>query len=631
MSTNEVKGGAYKAFEKLHSDWLMTFKMHLHLVAVLAVVQGVLIWLLGWIFISNMDRQMMFSYWASKISRMLFMNPSFTIDLPTGAKSFSASQIVSTPLAQSAAHKTTIILLVFFVLTLSVYYLLIPWTKKLTKKGEELFSREHIRGAKLLTEKQLSDAILATKKMFSILIGSVPWLRIFECEHLAIFGKTRVGKTVIMFQILEKIRNANAKAAVLDVKNDYLEKWYDPAQGDLLFNVLDERCVGWNIFNELETLMDVDSIAATIIPDAKGGGSNEQFFNDAARAVLVGGIHVCIQKNTKTTKALRDIIFQNTELLLECIENVKAGKRGAQFIQQPASALAGSVIAVLTQYCSWLDYMSDKDGDFSFIKWLTDSKPGFLIISSNDKIEKILRPVISLAFDLIARQVNSLPDNRDNRIYLLMDEFGTLQRLSAIVALLTKGGGKGLSVTITCQDAAQIEEPYGKNLYKTILNSFGGLMALKLSDSDTAENLSKSFGKQEYWEYSESITMKAAGDAGDGISIQKQKRDEFVATATEIQYLEALEFYLRLPNNFPCKGRLEIKPVNNRPSINKPFIERKGLLLTDIYQRNETIEKIETERTENSVLTDKPEIKTLHDNAETPEQPPPPSARKTRF
>lgn len=576
-SSNADKNAAFKAWEVLYSDFLMWAKMHLHQIAIIGFLQILLFTIMSLLLTSAVKRKAIMLFWSEKI---------FGI--------FSTHSPIYSPVFMSAVRTTTTIYVLTFLASCSVYYLIVPWTRKLSEKGEALFAKEHIRGAILQTEQALINAIKGKGEKCKLKIGNVPWPFRFEPEHLIIFGKTRVGKTVALLQLIFGLRTEKAKGMILDIKLDFTSKFYNPAAGDLIFNVLDKRSVKWNLFNEMTSVMDVDAVAASIIPDAKGGGSNEQFFNDAARAVLVGALHICIQNNTKTNSALREVVFSNTINLHENIEKVKSGKRGAQFIQQPTSALAGSVIAVLTQYCSWLDYL-DSDGDFSFVSWLTDQKPGFLYISSNDETEKILRPVISLAFDLVARKVNSLPDNPENRIYLVADELGSLQRLSAMTPLLTKGGGKGLICVFTIQDFAQIEELYGKNISKTILNSFGSVMTLKLKDPETAKYLSEMFGREDYWEPQETVTMKTS-EGNEGRSITRQKRDEPIITPTEIQYLKKLEYVLQMPDHNPCRGQLQIEAANNLPSVNEPFILRPGLTLAEVYMKHKEIEAIEKNR-----------------------------------
>jgi hypothetical protein len=41
--------------------------------------------------------------------------------------------------------------------------------------------------------------------------------------------------------------------------------FYDPTIGDLIFNPPDTRSVGWNLFSEIETIKDIDSISTSLI------------------------------------------------------------------------------------------------------------------------------------------------------------------------------------------------------------------------------------------------------------------------------------------------------------------------------------------------------------------------------
>lgn len=585
---------AFMMWELDWSNFRMYLKMHLHWIGVLAILQGFLITVLSYIFLPALQRQLAFSYIVGNIGRLFFFNPTFTLDLPNGGqKVVDASSIVSSVKAASAAHWSIFWMAIIFLASCSVYLLLPVIAKYYSKKGGKYFGNAHIRGVQVITEEALSLLVKASGVVSYLMIGNVPWPFDFETEHLIIYGKTRVGKTVLMFQLMFWIRAKNAKAICLDVKLDYIAKWYDASKGDLIFNILDERSVALNLFNEAKTLPDAEGISFSIIPEPKGSGSNEVFFCDAARAVFNGAYHNCLARDTKQMSELRQIIFSDTKLLHDAIEQTKAGERGAKFISQDTSALAGSVMAVLTQYCGWMDYISDESetSKFSLIDWVTDGKPGFLYVASNDDVEKVLRPAITLAFDLVVKKLNALPDDRNRRLYVLMDEFSSLNRLSSIVNFFTKSGGKGGVGVITSQDFPQMISAYGKEHAQTLNNSFGSVAILKTRDPDTAEYLSKGVGRTEYWEWQTTHTRKTS-DEGDGSSSTRQKRDEAAITATEIQTMKKLEYILQIPDYEPARGKLKIMDVNNLPQINEPFVMRPGLSLSEVYKREKVIERI---------------------------------------
>jgi type IV secretory pathway TraG/TraD family ATPase VirD4 len=75
------------------------------------------------------------------------------------------------------------------------------------------------------------------------------------------------------------------RVVIYDYKSDYLSKFYRPKK-DIIFNPLDARGLEWNLFNEIKTRMDIDAIAASLIPPPIS--TSDPFWNDAARGVFAG-------------------------------------------------------------------------------------------------------------------------------------------------------------------------------------------------------------------------------------------------------------------------------------------------------------------------------------------------------
>lgn len=614
--SSTTKSSPFRAFEVLHADALMNAKMYLEIFGYLFFGQVILTGLLSWFILPRIGLHVKFKTLFSWLSIVYLAVPFFLVYLQKKNSDLMAKDHIRGP--QLLSEESLIASLTGETEEQIKAQLETERTGKVCPPVQKSVANRfsdiaHDLLLKFLPSVRADAKAPEVKEPSIIKIGNVPLPLRFEPEHMLIVGKTRVGKSVLANQILEKL--VGKKAIVLDIQNEYIPKWYDPTRGDIIFNILDERSVKWSPFNEARTRQDVEALWSTIIPDAKGGGSNEQFFNDAARAVGIAAHHLCIQSGKETNKALAELVFTDAELLHGCIENVKAGRRGAAFLAQPTSNMAGSVMAVLTQYCSWMDYM-ETEGDFSFIDWLTDGKPGFLFIASSQEVERVLRPVISVAFDLVGRKIGSLPPRQpEDRCYLFIDEWGALQRLSSMHNMLTRGGSKWFIVIVTTQDVGQIKETYGDNLTETMLNSFGTFVVLKLTSPTSAKWASERLGEEEFWEQQETVSMKS-GDQGDGRSITRQKRKEPLLSPSEIMYMKKLEYCVQIPDHDPAFGKLLIKPVNNMPTICESFIMRSGLSLNEVYSRNAEIEHISQERGLETVYDsrqDEPEIDEIDD------------------
>ena len=63
-----------------------------------------------------------------------------------------------------------------------------------------------------------------------------------EAQHMQVIGDTGAGKTMIMLQILRQIKHRGDSAIVYDPAREFVKRFYDPKNGDVILNPLDKRC-----------------------------------------------------------------------------------------------------------------------------------------------------------------------------------------------------------------------------------------------------------------------------------------------------------------------------------------------------------------------------------------------------
>ena len=229
------------------------------------------------------------------------------------------------------------------------------------------------------------------------------------------------------------------------------------------------------------------------------------------------------------------------------------------------------------QYTSSFEYMQDLDTDnaFSLLNWLTDGKGGVIFITNYVNCRDILRPILSLVIDLLARKLLSLPDNLKNRVFFLLDEFPELQPLSSIERLLTTARSRGGSVWIGIQDISQIRNRYGRDGAQTLLNACSTSMVFRSPDPDTGEYFSRRFGEYESEKYATnfSISPEAIGDRQQMTmhSIRKP-----LISSTQIQRMENLEYYVSMIGRDIFRTRLTYRDYQQ---ANEAFVMRPGMNL----------------------------------------------------
>jgi len=449
------------------------------------------------------------------------------------------------------------------------------------RKAGRITKAEHIRGMRLITERELARQV---KKMAGLLsFGTVVLPGIYEPEHVMIAGKTQVGKTVTLMQLLLAIREAGFPAIVYDFKGEYVEKFYRPGV-DHIANPLDERGLKWNIFDDIETIPDISAVAGSLIPP---GAGEEHFWCAAAQAVLVGVIAGLLKKGQRTGEDLWRALSSPTLEIARLCASTEQGAAGLKYIEDSGGKQANIVVSVLMTYVSWLEFACNGSG-FSLRKWIADPEGSFIFITGRPEVENTLRPYLSLLIDLFGKRFLSTSDDRARRIYFVLDEFGNLQKLPTIKRLLTAGGSKGATVLLGFQDFAAIVKTYQKDDAETILNSCGTSLVLKLADETTARIFSGRFGETQDWQVSETRTI-GQGNAP-ASSFSRSMRTDRLILPSEIQSLKKLEGYLLIPEHEPAKIMLKIKEANQLPAVNKAFILRTGLSLDDIKAKAVAIE-----------------------------------------
>lgn len=513
------KNETYKGFETWFNSLEMTFKMHTHILIMCMLLQALVVIAGGYLL--NAD---LFGLYGKYVHHI------FThFEMPDLELLWKFSKVL--------LAKSLVIVLPSFAVYLLYPVILAKFKIRATKQAE----KKYIRGAQLITVDKLKAAIYKDNERCGLPLGDVQIPVSAEVKHALIIGRPGVGKTVLMSQIIEKLRDK--KAVIYDFKGDYLSRFYDPAR-DIIFNPLDSRSKGWSLFNEIETVMDIDAISASLIPPA---GQEDPFWNNAARDVQSGLFHHLYQSNKKTNKDIWQAVSAPCQEIANWLSKTRGGEKGFTYVQDASGKQALSVLAVLMQFAKAFEYMSGNDGDFSVKKWLTSPEPGFIFVTNYSDIKDTLRPILSLFVDLMGRRLLSMPDDYNRRVFFLLDEFGTLQKLSTIIQLLTLSRSKGGSAWLGIQDIGQIEKIYGKEHRQSIVNSCGTTAMFSVSDPDTAKYLSDKIGDTEYLEPEETYSM-GVGDNRDGNSMSFRKKTEKLILPSELSNLKDLTAFLKLPN-----------------------------------------------------------------------------------
>jgi type IV conjugative transfer system coupling protein TraD len=441
-------------------------------------------------------------------------------------------------------------------------------------KGIEELTDKFMRGAELKTPEEINLKIRQSGEKTSIRIGPVEMPASAEVMHSFVIGGPGSGKTTFFNQLLEKLDKRGEKRIIIyDFKGDYVSKFYNP-ETDILFNPLDCRSVRWTVTNEISAITDIDAIGASLIPPAM---QSDPFWNDGARDVFSGLNHYLLQNNMKTNADIWSAVSAPAIQIRDWLQNTKGGERGLRYVEDASSKQAMSILSVMMQFTKSFEYLAGIDGDFCISDWISrePEKRQWIFITNYSEVEATLKPVLSLFIDLLGRKLLSLPDDLNRRIFFILDEFGTLQRLSTITRLKTLARSKGGVVFDAIQDIGQLDKIYGEATRQTIINASSTSLIFRVSDPVAAEYLSKKLGDTEIEEKRKSNTY-GPEDSRDSVQVQKQLKDRRLVMASEIMNLKDLEAYLKLPNYPATKIKIDWKGY---PNLNDPFLMRDDMKL----------------------------------------------------
>ena len=104
-----------------------------------------------------------------------------------------------------------------------------------------------------------------------------------EAQHIEIIGDTGSGKTTLIMQMLQQIKERGDSAIIYDPACEFVRRFYDPDR-DVILNPLDKRCPYWGPAEELRRKAEAKAIAASLYQptsDKKG-----EFFTETPQKIF---------------------------------------------------------------------------------------------------------------------------------------------------------------------------------------------------------------------------------------------------------------------------------------------------------------------------------------------------------
>jgi len=433
------------------------------------------------------------------------------------------------------------------------------------RTGFSLRDEKLLRGSNVVSSDDLKALLKQEKRFSNISPDGIPLLDGAETSHILLTGSPGSGKSVALRALLKKVRERGDRAIVYSTSGEFIEEFY--RENDTILNPMDERSPGWNIWSECNIPSDFDKVAACLIPSSSSG---DPFWTLAART-LFSSVAMKMKSNGDfcTRHLLRDLLSVDLSEVAKIVEGTEA----AALVSEGAEKTALSVRATLAAYINSLKYLPEDDREvFSIRKWFHDDEGDSCIFMFNKAEHKdALRPLITTWLDIAVSSLLSLPERRDRRIWLFIDELPSLNKLPSLSPSLAEGRKYGGCCVIGFQSFAQLSDIYTPKGAEAIAGLCSTWICYRANEPTTAKWASDAFGVGEFNETSEGLSY-GQNEIRDGVNLSSSRKIRPLVLSTEFMNLPDLTGYVRLPGDYPV-GHFKLDYVQAE-RVSPPMVER---------------------------------------------------------
>ena len=383
---------------------------------------------------------------------------------------------------------------------------------------------------------------------------------------------------MLISDLVAQIRARGERCIVYDKMGSYTRAFFDPSR-DVLMNPLDARAPRWSPFLEATNPRDFDTMAAALVPQQKD--TVDPFWVTAARQLFSNGAGVLWSRGVTENRVLVDHLLKTD---LTALAEAMEGTVAQSIVDPDNPKTALSVRAMLTANLGALELLPDSGEPFSIREWISREDggggvsphrgvPSFLFLTSRGDQHASLRGLISTWLEIAVNALLSLSQERERRIWVILDELPTLHQVPSLQPGLAESRQFGGCFVLGVQVASALRDLYGRNGAETISGLCGTRVVLAAPDRDTAQWSADSLGRSEVEEVAEGYSY-GANTIRDGVSLTPRRELRALALPSEIMRLPNLEGYLKFPGPLPVAS-IALKYVNRPPAAER-FVPREG-------------------------------------------------------
>ena len=370
---------------------------------------------------------------------------------------------------------------------------------RLFTRGVHLSGREfHKRGVLIADGAPMQRYTARRKKSRSELLtlAGVAILPGDESKHFKLIGTTGTGKSTAIRELLGSAIARGDRAVFADPDAGYLEHFYDRYRGDIVLNPFESQSVKWDLFAEIKNSFDVDQLANGLIPNCDDPSARE--WRGYARTFLAAVIRRCRFSGTANSADLwRLLMVASADELRPLV----AGSPAQPFLDPDNARMFGSIRSVAGSAMAAFEYVQNQRATlFSVREWINNrTYPSMLFIPYRAGQIAALRSMIATWMHLAIFEAMSQPQDRDQRLWFVVDELDALGAIEGLKDALARLRKFGCRCVLGVQSLSQVTSTYGGEA-QTIIENCGNTLILRCSASEnggTSQFASRLIGERE--------------------------------------------------------------------------------------------------------------------------------------
>ena len=356
-----------------------------------------------------------------------------------------------------------------------------------------------------------------------------------EAQHFQIIGDTGVGKTTLIMQMLSQIEQRREIAVVYDPAGEYVQRFYEPERGDHILNPLDKRGPYWGPAEEMLRNAEADAIAASLYQPTTA--TKDEFFHETPAQIFAH-----LLKQGPTPQQLAAWMADAAE-----IESRVKGTEMEFYIGEKAGPQRAGVLSSLGLVAKSLRLLPSREQTegkmWTATDWAAERK-GWVFITSRPSERVALRPLHSLWIDLLILRLLSKPEPNQKKVWFVIDELASLQRLPQLHTAITENRKSGNPIVLGFQGKAQVDYIYDR-LAEVMMSQPATKIFMRTTEPNAAEWVAKSIGSVEI----ERLRETKYDGSRSGRNFVQDRQVEPLVMNSEIAGMPEKHAYLKLGNN----------------------------------------------------------------------------------